>query len=242
MFSIGYDCHKVSLGCWSSQPAAIKATSPLSHEMTWQAAQRQHTTLNQWCSSSTPTKPQGKCWHNTNMCSSAEVHAECTVTETNQAEKKKKKKKWNYVIHKWSGSPLLFFLLLLLFPVFNFNGDRGDRWRELLTLLALSSTSPLPWCLYLNYISALASTVHSVYSQLHSYPFSLHLFGPHQGHMERKHPQNRRTRSTLHQHRPAHAHMLELSPEMVGERRRAMEMSEGWREEIKILARDSGRK
>lgn len=40
MFSVSYDYHKVSLGCWSSQPAAAEATSPLSHEMTWQAAQR----------------------------------------------------------------------------------------------------------------------------------------------------------------------------------------------------------
>lgn len=88
MFSSGYDCHKVSLGCWSSQPAAIKATSPLSHEMTWQAAQRQHTTLNQWCSSSTPTKPQGKCWHNTNMCYSTEVHAKCTVFRKQIKQKK----------------------------------------------------------------------------------------------------------------------------------------------------------
>lgn len=219
MFSIGYDCHKVSLGCRSSQPAAIKATSPLSHEMTWQAAQRRRTTLNQWCSSSTPTKPQGKCWHNTNMCSSAEVHAECTVfrKQIKQSNKKKTiktwKKKWNYAIQKWSGSPLLSFLLLLLLsPVFNFNGDRGDRWRELLTLLALSSTSPLPWCLYLNYISALASTVHSVYSQLHSYPFSLHLFGPHQGHMERKHPRNRRTRAPLCTNAERLAHICSSSP------------------------------
>lgn len=39
MFSISYDYHKVSLGCRSSQPAAIEATLPLSHEMSWQAAQ-----------------------------------------------------------------------------------------------------------------------------------------------------------------------------------------------------------
>lgn len=110
MFSVGYDCHKVSLGCWSSQPAAIKATSPLSHEMTWQAAQRQHTTLNQWCSSSTPTKPQGKCWHNTNMCYSTEVHAKCTVFRKQiKQQKQQKKRKWNYAIQKWSGFPLLSF-------------------------------------------------------------------------------------------------------------------------------------
>lgn len=41
MFSVSYDYHKVSLGCWSSQPAAIEATSPLSHEMTWQATRRE---------------------------------------------------------------------------------------------------------------------------------------------------------------------------------------------------------
>lgn len=38
VFRISYDYHKVSLGSWSFQPAASKATLPLSHEMTWQAA------------------------------------------------------------------------------------------------------------------------------------------------------------------------------------------------------------
>lgn len=37
-FSVGYDDHKVSLGCRSPQPAAVEATLPLSHEMSWQAA------------------------------------------------------------------------------------------------------------------------------------------------------------------------------------------------------------
>lgn len=50
-------------------------------------------------------------------------------------------------------------------PTFSFHfkrgqRDRGDRWRELLTLLPVlpPSTSPLPWCLLLNYISTLASS------------------------------------------------------------------------------------
>ncbi len=38
--------------------------------------------------------------------------------------------------------------------------------------------------------------------------------------MERKHPQNIRTHSTTHKHRPAHTHMLKLSPETVREQKR----------------------
>lgn len=61
--------------------------------------------------------------------------------------------------------PLIYFHPLLL-PPFTLNGDSGDRWREVLTLLPppapphppLLSISPLPWCLFLNYISTLAST------------------------------------------------------------------------------------
>lgn len=61
--------------------------------------------------------------------------------------------------------PLIYFHPLLL-PPFTLNGDSGDRWREVLALLPppapphppLLSISPLPWCLFLNYISTLAST------------------------------------------------------------------------------------
>lgn len=82
------------------------------------------------------------------------------MSETNQTQKKKCLIE-NLCYLCYLCFPLLFLLLLRL-PLFTFNGDRGDRWRELLTLLplplALLFTSPLPWCLCLNYISALAST------------------------------------------------------------------------------------
>lgn len=37
--------------------------------------------------------------------------------------------------------------------------------------------------------------------------------------MERMHPQNIRTHSTTHKHRPAHTHMLKFSPETVREQK-----------------------
>lgn len=63
------------------------------------------------------------------------------MSETNQTQKKKCLI-GIYAIQKWPGFPLLFLLLLRL-PLFTFNGDRGDRWRELLTLLPLPPGPPL---------------------------------------------------------------------------------------------------
>lgn len=58
--------------------------------------------------------------------------------------------------------------------------------------------------------------------------------------MERKHPHNRHTHSALHKHRPAHAHMLKLSPETTREQKSNGDVreKEGGNEDVR---RDRGR-
>lgn len=208
--------------------------------MKWLGKQlrEQHTTLNQWCSSSTHTKPQGKCWHNTNMCYSTEVHVKSTIlSETHQTHSKKTAISGNYTIQKRPGFPLL----LLLLPPFTFNGDRGDRWRELLTLLPplpLLSTSPFPWCLCLNYISALASTATLfTHSSIHIHLACTCLVPARVTWRERTHKT-----CALRTNTDQVTHICSSSPLRWWGSRRAMEMSEGGREEIKILGQARGRK
>lgn len=100
---------------------------------------------------------------------------------------------------------------------------------------------PLPWCLLLNYISALASTdTLFTHSSIH-----IHLACTCLVPVRVAHPQH--TQQNKHKHTPGHTHMLKLSPEMSRETRRAMEMSgrekEGWwREEIKMFGWEKGAK
>lgn len=67
---------------WVAGPLNQLPAKQLHHSaMKWLGKQlgERRTALNQWCSSSTNTKPQGKCWYNTNMCYSTEVHAKSTI-------------------------------------------------------------------------------------------------------------------------------------------------------------------
>lgn len=144
-------------------------------------------------------------------------------------------------MQKWLGFPLLFLLLL---PPFTFNGDRGDRWRELLTLLPpslpLFSTSPLPWCLCLNYISALASTATLfTHSSIHIHLACTCLVPTRVTWRERTHKTYARTRR--HTNTNLLTHICSSSPQRQRGSRRAMEMSEDRREEIEMLGRDGGR-
>lgn len=130
----------------------------------------------------------------------------------------------------------LFFLILLLLPAFNFNGDRGDRWRELLTLLPLFSTSPLPWCLYLNYISALASTATLfTHSSIHIHLACTCLVPTRVTWRKCTHETDARTPLCTNTDRLTH--ICSSAPLRRRGSRRAMEMSEGRREEMKILGR-----
>lgn len=141
MFSVSYDYHKVSLGCWSSQPAAGEATSPLSHEMTWQAAQKATHNIESMMlilyththtyAHKTPRKMLTQHQH---VLLYRGVHKIHKMSETSESTViKHTHTRQNKAVQKCSGFPLLFLLLLL--PPFTFNGDRGDRWRELLTLV-----------------------------------------------------------------------------------------------------------
>lgn len=129
MFSVSYDYHKVSLGCWSSQPAAGEATSPLSHEMTWQAAHRAAHNIESMMlvlhTHKTPRKMLTPYQH-VLLCRGA--HTIHNMSEAHQTHRKNIH--GSYAIQKWP----VFPLLCLLLPPFTFNGDRGDRWREILTL------------------------------------------------------------------------------------------------------------
>lgn len=93
MFSVSFDYHKVSLGCWSSHPDAIEATSPLSHEMTWQAAQRAAHNIESMMlilhTHKTPRKMLTQYQHVFIDRGTRKMHS---ISETNQAKFKKKKK------------------------------------------------------------------------------------------------------------------------------------------------------
>lgn len=133
--------------------------------MKWLGKQlrERHTTLNRWCSSShTHTTPRKMLTQYQHALLYGCVRRNPQYVRTKSDTRKFFcGNKWKLSSQKWPSFPLLFLLLLLL-PPFTVNGDRGDRWRELLILLpplpAPLLHLPLPWCLCLNYISALAST------------------------------------------------------------------------------------
>lgn len=163
---------------WVAGPLNQLPAKQLLHSaMKWLGKQlrERHTTLNQWCSSYTLTQTHAHT--TTNPKENVDTIPTCITplrcTQNTQyvrslwGVKTKTKKPQSKMKLSSSGIffPLIYFHPLLL-PPFTLNGDSGDRWREVLTLLPppapphppLLSISPLPWCLFLNYISTLAST------------------------------------------------------------------------------------
>lgn len=110
---VSYDHHKVSLGCRSTQPAAIEATSPLSHEMTWQAAQRAaHNIESMMLILHTRKTPRKMLTQHQHVPLSRDTHRMDKIIKNGIS-----------VIQQSSG--LISLSILLFLPSFIFNGDRG---------------------------------------------------------------------------------------------------------------------
>lgn len=110
---VGYGRHKVSLGCRSAQPAAIEATSPLSHEMTWQAAQRvAHNIESMMLIPNTRKTPRKMLTQHQHVPLSGDTRRMEKIIKNAIS-----------VIQKSSG--LISLSILLFLPSFIFNGDGG---------------------------------------------------------------------------------------------------------------------
>lgn len=110
---VSYGHHKVSLGCRSTQPAAIEATSPLSHEMTWQAAQSvAHNIESMMLILNTRKTPRKMLTQHQHVPLSRDARRMDKIIKNAIS-----------VIQKSSG--LISLSILLFLPSFIFNGDGG---------------------------------------------------------------------------------------------------------------------
>lgn len=229
---------------WVAGPLNQLPAKQLLHSaMKWLGKQlrERHTTLNQWCSSYTLTQTHAHT--TTNPKENVDTIPTCITplrcTQNTQyvrslwGVKTKTKKPQSKMKLSSSGVffPLIYFHPLLL-PPFTLNGDSGDRWREVLTLLPppapphppLLSISPLPWCLFLNYISTLASTATLfTHCSIHIHLACTCLVPVRVTWRERT---LKTYTCTTHTHTHWVAHICSSSPLRQGGSKRAMEMSE----------------
>lgn len=135
-FSVGYDDHKVSLGCRSSQPAAVEATLPLSHEMSWQAARgATHNTRAMMLIARTHKTPRKMLTQHQHVLLCRNIGRRRRCSNSARGIGRRRRGKRNAAVFIQNSR----FLCVSSFLLSHLMGDRGDRWRELLTLLP-----PLP--------------------------------------------------------------------------------------------------
>lgn len=142
-----------------------------------------------------------------------------SYTQSAQTKKKRKVALCYLEIIQLSSSSIL-----LLFPPFIFNGDRGTDGESSYPTAPLLCF-PHPWCLYLNYISALASSATLfIHSSIHIYLACTCLVPTRVTWRERTHKTEART--PLCTNSDQLTPICSSSPLRRWESRRAMEMSE----------------